>query len=92
MITVAPRFTVTQDGATLNIYHANKGEGLPRHFHTYSHLTMCFAGSCAVRKEGKEVVVTKDTQPINLVGVEWHEIEALENGTIFVNVFAENKY
>lgn len=92
MITAAPRFSVVQDGTTLNVYHANKGEGLPRHEHLYSHLTMCFAGSCAVRKEGKEVIVTKDTQPINLVGSEWHEIEALEDGTVFVNVFAENKY
>ena len=92
MITVAPRFSVNQDGTTLNIYHANKGEGLPRHQHLYSHLTMCFAGSCAVRKEGKEVIVTKDTQPINLVGSEWHEIEALEDGTVFVNAFAEGKY
>jgi len=92
VITVAPRFAVTQDGATVNIYHANKGEGLPRHSHAYSHLTMCFAGSCAVRKEGKEVVVTKDSQPINLVGMEWHEIEALEDGTVFVNMFAEGKY
>ena len=92
MITVNPRFSVIQDGTTLNVYHANKGEGLPRHEHLYSHLTMCFAGSCAVRKENKEVIVTKDTQPINLVGSEWHEIEALEDGTVFVNVFAEGKY
>ena len=92
MITVNPRFSVVQDGTTLNVYHANKGEGLPRHQHLYSHLTMCFAGSCAVRKEGKEVIVTKDTQPINLVGSEWHEIEALEDGTVFMNAFAEGKY
>lgn len=92
MITVNPRFSVAQDGTKLNVYHADKGEGLPRHEHLYSHLTMCFAGSCAVRKEGKEVIVTKDTQPINLVGSEWHEIEALEDGTVFVNVFAEGKY
>jgi hypothetical protein len=52
---------------------------------------MCSAGSCVIRKEGREVVVTKDTQPINLVGGEWHEIEALEDGTVFVNVFAEGK-
>ena len=92
MIGITPRFSVTQDGTTLNIFHANKGEGLPRHQHTYSHLTMCFAGSCVIRKEGKEVVVNKDTRPINLVGTEWHEIEALEDGTVFVNSFAEGKY
>lgn len=92
MNTVAPRFTVTQDGTTLNIYHANKGEGLPRHEHTYAHLTMCHSGSIAVRKEGVESIRTKDSQPVNLVANEWHEIEALEDGTVFVNVFAEGKY
>lgn len=88
---VAPRFTVTYDGASINIYHADKGEGLPRHDHRYAHLTMCHAGSCIVRKEGRELVMTKDTQPVNLVAAEWHEIEALEDGTVFVNVFAEGK-
>lgn len=89
---VAPRFEVVYDGTSVNVYHANKGQGLPRHEHRYAHLTMCHAGSCVVRKEGKEVVVTKDTQPINLVANEWHEIEALEDGTVFVNIFAEGKY
>jgi hypothetical protein len=91
-VQVAPRFQVVYDGASVNVYHANKGEGLPKHEHMFAHLTMCHAGSCVVRKEGKEVVVTKDTQPINLVAAEWHEIEALEDGTVFVNVFAEGKY
>lgn len=93
MITlINPRFIVTQNNTTFNVYHANKGEGLPRHEHLYSHLTICHAGSCIVRKEGRELVMTKDTQPVNLIGSEWHEIEALEDETVFVNVFAENKY
>lgn len=92
MKSVAPRFTVTYDGASVNIYHAQKNEGLPKHEHVYSHLTMCHAGSCIVRKEGRELVMTKDTQPVNLVAAEWHEIEALEDGTVFVNIFAEGKY
>lgn len=91
MMILSPRFSVTQDGTTLNVYHANKGEGLPRHEHPYSHLTMCHAGSCIVRKKNRELVMTKDTQPVNLVEAEWHEIEALEDGTVFVNVFAEGK-
>ena len=82
---------VTYDGASLNVYHANKGEGLPRHDHIYAHLTMCHAGSCIIRKEGIEKVIDKNTQPINLKAAEWHEIEALEDGTVFVNVFAESK-
>ena len=87
----APQHIVTYDGAAMNVYHCDKGQGLPRHEHTYSHLTMCHAGSCIVRKEGRELVMTKDTQPVNLTANEWHEIEALEDGTVFINVFAESK-
>jgi len=53
---------------------------------------MCHAGRCAVRKEGIEVIIDKDSKPINLLPDGWHEIEALEDGTVFVNVFAEGKY
>ena len=88
MIPVAPRCTVTQNGTTLTVYHADAGQGLPRHEHLYSHLTICTAGRCIIRKEGRQLEMTKDTQLVNLVGSEWHEIEALENGTVFVNVFA----
>ena len=87
---IPPRFSVTQDGTTLNVYHAQNGEGLPQHQHIFSHLTMCHAGKLIVRKEGRELVMTKDTQPVNLVANEWHEIEALEDDTVFVNVFATN--
>jgi quercetin dioxygenase-like cupin family protein len=89
---INPKFAVTQDGTTLNIYHPNKGEGLPKHDHVYSHLTICHAGSIVVRKEGRELVMTKDTQPVNLIANEWHELEALEDGTVFCNVFSEGKY
>jgi quercetin dioxygenase-like cupin family protein len=92
MIQVTPRHMFTYDGAQINVFHANKGEGLPKHEHAYAHATMCNAGSCWVRKEGKEVLIDKNTQPINLVAGEWHEIEAAEDGTVFVNVFAEGKY
>jgi len=88
----SPKHSVTYDGATLNVYHVNKGEGLPKHEHVFSHLTVCHAGSCIVRKEGRELVMTKNTQPANLLANEWHEIEALEDGTVFVNVFAAGKY
>lgn len=92
MIGAPVRHYVVVDGTALRVYHANTGEGIPRHEHVYSHLTMCHAGSIAVRKEGRELVMTKDTQPVNLVANEWHEIEALEDGTVFVNVYAEGKY
>lgn len=89
---IAPHHSVVYDGTRVNVYHANRGEGLPRHDHLYAHLTMCHAGSCAIRKENLELVVTKDTQPLNLRASEWHEIEALEDGTVFVNIFSEGKY
>lgn len=87
-----PVHDVLYDGANVRVYHANRGQGIPRHQHIYAHLTMCHAGSCIVRKEGRELVMTKETQPVNLIGGEWHEIEALEDGTVFVNVFSEGKY
>ena len=92
MITINPRYAFSYDGAQINVYHANKGEGLARHTHTFAHATMCNAGSCIIRKEGKEVLITKETQPINLVANEWHELEAVEDGTVFVNIFSEGKY
>ena len=85
----APKNSIIFESIIMNIYHANKGEGLSRHTHIHSHLTMCHSGSCIVRKEGKEMIFDKETKPINLVGNEWHEIEALEDNTVFVNVFSK---
>ena len=82
---------VTYDGAIIVVYHADKGEGLPKHEHLYSHLTICHAGSCVIRKENIEKIIDKNTKPINLKENEWHEIEAIEDGTVFVNVFSETK-
>jgi quercetin dioxygenase-like cupin family protein len=89
---ISPTHFFTYDGATLSIFHANKGQGLPKHDHNFAHATMCMAGSCWIRKEGKEVLINKNTQPFNLVANEWHEIEAAEDGTVFCNLFAEGKY
>jgi quercetin dioxygenase-like cupin family protein len=91
MKTVIAKHNFTYDGAEISVYHANKGEGLMRHEHFYSHATMCNSGSCIVRLEGKQLILTKDTQPVNLPAHRWHEIEALENETVFVNIFAEGK-
>lgn len=91
IIALMPKHSFIYDGAVINVFHANKGEGLPRHEHAYAHATFCTSGSCAVRKEKGEWVFTKDTQPANLKAGEWHEIEALEDGTVFINMFAEGK-
>ena len=93
MVTTAQiKHTFTYGGATINIYHANKGEGLPMHNHVYSHATTCLHGSCKYTSNDEVLIADKDTTPVNLGAGLNHEIEALEDGTIFMNVFAEGKY
>jgi quercetin dioxygenase-like cupin family protein len=91
VVPISPRHSFTYDGAQINVFHANRGEGLSRHEHIYAHATFCTSGSCYIRKEGKEILIDKNTQPINLIAGEWHEIEAAEDNTVFINVFAEGK-
>ena len=91
-IAIMPKHSFNYDGVEVYIYHANKGEGLPKHEHTYAHATMCHSGSCIVRKKNREVIINKDSKPLNLKQNEWHEIEALEDNTVFVNIFAEGKH
>jgi quercetin dioxygenase-like cupin family protein len=91
MVGVGAKHVFTYDGAVINIFHANRGEGLPRHEHNYAHASFCTAGKCVVRKENKQLIMDKTTTPVNLLENEWHEIEALEDGTVFVNVFAAHK-
>ena len=84
---------ITYAGATMRVYHVDKGEGIPMHGHQYHHgITVC-AGSCNVSLEtGKSIVMTKYTQPVNLLAGIQHEIEALEDGTVFFTFFEEGKY
>ena len=92
MVNVPAKFTFTQNKTVVAIFHANKGEGLIKHSHEYSHATMCNSGSCRISLEDRSYIINKDSQPMNLPAGQWHEIEALEDGTVFVNVFAEGKY
>jgi hypothetical protein len=48
---------------------------------------MCHAGKIRVTKQGISLEMTKKDRPIMLAGGSWHEIEALEDGTVFVNIF-----
>ena len=41
------------------------------------------------KKVGVKSAVDKLTQPVNLTENEWHEIEALEDNTVFINVFSD---
>lgn len=87
-----PIHDVQYGGGHFKVYHANKGEGFPRHEHNYSHAVLCHSGSCAIRVEGKELIMDKTTQPVNLLPNKWHEIEAVEDGTVYVIVFEDGKY
>lgn len=86
MITVNPTHSFSLGSATCGVYYANKGEGLPWHSHEQSHITSCIMGACAVRKGENEIVVTKESKPVLLTAPDSHEIEAIEDGTIFVNL------
>jgi len=91
MIQAPVKHMFTFGDTFVNVYHANKGEGLPMHSHPYTHTTMCNAGSCRYTQNGKSIVADKNTQPIELVAGGLHEIEALENETVFVNIFSQGK-
>lgn len=80
------------EGVQFRVFHCNKGEGIPRHEHYYQHATMVHAGSVRVTKENVDVVLTKDSNPVILKENEWHELEALEDGTVFMNVMTLGKY
>jgi quercetin dioxygenase-like cupin family protein len=88
VIAVLPKFSVEQDGTTINVYHADLGQGLPRHDHVYSHLVFCHAGKILITKENVRHEMDKNSRPVNLLAGQWHEIEALEAGTVFVNIFS----
>jgi quercetin dioxygenase-like cupin family protein len=92
MVQSAPlKHSFTYNGARINVYHASKGFGISKHSHGYSHATICHNGSCIIKIEGKEKIIDKHSGAFNLPPNIWHEIEALEDDTVFVNVFAEGK-
>jgi quercetin dioxygenase-like cupin family protein len=87
-IHVTPKHSFNYDSTTCAVFHANKGEGLPSHEHVYNHGTICLNGSIAIRKDGKEIIATKKNGAFDLLAGAPHEIEALEDNTVFMNIFA----
>ena len=83
-----PKHSFEYDGTHVNVYHADKGEGLPKHDHRWTHVTVCHAGKLKVTKQNIELIMTKESQPIVLTAGEWHELEAMEDGTVWCNMFA----
>ena len=87
---IRPLHSLQHNNMMIEVYHAKLGQGLPRHTHTYTHLVMCHAGKIVITKEAGQLEMTSITQPVNLKANEWHQIEALEDGTVFVNIAAWN--
>lgn len=85
MFSLAPTTRYVYNGVNSAIYIANAGQGLPRHEHGFAHTTVCIQGRLVARKEGKELELTPNDAPLLLTANEWHEIEALEPNTIFMN-------
>ena len=85
-ILTGPKKLFVYKGLQVSEFVFDKGEGLPKHEHAFNHLTMCVAGSCVVRKENVEIVLTKNDSAVDLPANQWHEIEALENNTIIINM------
>ena len=86
MEAINPLHLVQHNGVHILVYHANLGQGLPKHSHLFSHLVLCHAGRIVITKEAGQLEMTSTTQSVNLRANEWHEIEALEDGTVFVNI------
>ncbi len=87
-----PTYSFNVNGATINTFHIPKaGEGHPKHQHEYNHVTMVHSGRLLVTTPKVTFEMTKDTRPILFPADEWHELEAIEDGTVFTNVFGENQ-
>jgi quercetin dioxygenase-like cupin family protein len=87
MKTIGAKHIFEYEGNTFNVFHANKGEGLEKHEHDYNHATICHNGSAVIRKENVEQIIHKGMSAFDLKANEWHEIEALEDNTVFVNIY-----
>lgn len=86
------KYITTWENVNLFVYHANKGEGHDKHEHEYAHAVACFQGKIKISKEDISIILTPDNEPIRLREKEWHEIEAIEDGTIFMNIHTKDKY
>ncbi len=69
-------------------YVCARGESLPRHQHDVDHLTIIAAGRVIARTDERAIECGPADHPILFRANRAHEIEALEDGTVFINVFA----
>lgn len=75
----------------VTVYHLNKGEKVARHVHSFEHTTAVSAGRSKVTVDGDAPfeMVSGDAD-YSLPAKRYHEVEAVEDGTIVVHVSATN--
>jgi quercetin dioxygenase-like cupin family protein len=91
MITINPYKKISYKGLVLNVYRGNIGEGLPFHEHKHSHASVCIEGKIKAKTKDKEAILDRDSHCIDLLPNKPHEIEILEDNTVFINIFLESE-
>jgi quercetin dioxygenase-like cupin family protein len=86
------KFIFDYGNVTTSIFHVDAGAGHATHSHPFDHAVFVSRGSLRIKKEGYDKVHTPDDEPVNLRAKEPHSLEAMEDGTIFVNMFEKGKY
>lgn len=74
-------------GCSFQRYDLARGEGLPMHQHDVDHLTIVCAGRVVARTDARVVERGPGDPPILFRAHRAHELEALEDGTVILNVF-----
>ena len=73
------------------MHFLKKGDFEIQHAHEFDHTTLLAKGSVEITVEGQKTVFVAP-QMIFISKNKQHSIIALEDDTVFVNVFAEGKY
>jgi quercetin dioxygenase-like cupin family protein len=68
-------------------FDANSSEGLVKYQHDNQHLILCLSGKLCVRTENEEAILDSTAEPVILKANSWHEIEATEDNTSFLQMF-----
>jgi len=74
-------------GKTFVRYVFDKGEGLPMHSHSEDHLTIVASGKIEAKSLSISIHSTPQSSPILFRANREHEIVAMEENTVVINVF-----
>ena len=82
----------TWNGTTATLNHHDEGENIARHQHDVEHTTIVISGPCKIWEDGGFGPLTNRPEygPKTLAKNRDHEITAVEDGTIVLNMIAES--